>query len=73
MVFLSLDRGMGMGMGEPWYGYAFKSLSFHHYRKENQQKSFTNYVNGNLTLVWTRELIITQVWDRILMLGSGHK
>ena len=23
----------------------------HHYRKENQQKPFTNYVYGNLTLV----------------------
>ena len=39
-----------------------KSL-FYHYRKENRQKPFINYVYGNLTLVWTRALISTrQVW-----------
>ena len=37
-----------------------KKPLFHHYRKENQQKRFT-------TFVWTRELIITQVWNRILI------
>ena len=36
----------------PWYGNVFKAKPlFHHYRKENQQKSFTNYVYDNLTLV----------------------
>ena len=33
-----------------------KKLLSDHYRKENPQKTFTNYVNGNLTLVSTREL-----------------
>ena len=28
-----------------------RGATFHHYRKENQQKLFTNYVYGNLTLV----------------------
>ena len=52
----------------PWYGYGFKKKPlFHHYGKENQQKPFTNYVYGNLTFVWTGELIIMQVWKRILM------
>ena len=26
-------------------------FNFHHYQKENQEKPFTNYVYGNLTLV----------------------
>ena len=29
----------------------FKKPLFHHYRKENQQRPFTNYVYSNLTLV----------------------
>ena len=47
----SLDMGMCFKKKPP----------FHHYRKENQQKPFTSYVYSNLTLVWTRELIITHV------------
>ena len=32
---------------QPWYGYVFKKKPlFHHYQKENQQQSFTNYVYG---------------------------
>ena len=34
------------------------------------QKPFTNYVYGNLKLVWTTELIKMQVWNWILMWGS---
>ena len=41
----------------PWFK---KKPRFH--PNENQQKPFTNYVEGNVTLVWTRELI-----------ESGHK
>ena len=36
-------------------------------RKENQQKPFTNYVYGNLTLVSTRERIIMLVRKRIFI------
>ena len=36
------------------------------YEKINKSP-FTNYVYGNLTLVWTRDLIITQVWNRALI------
>ena len=36
----------------PCYGYVFKKKPLsHHYRQANQQKPFTNYVYGNLTLV----------------------
>ena len=42
-----------------WFLYSSLDMSmflaekplFHHYRKENQQKPFTNYVYGNLTFV----------------------
>ena len=58
----------------PWYGYVFKKKPlFHHYGKENQQNPLTNYVSGNLTFVWTREQIIMQVLNRILIWESGHK
>ena len=33
------------------------------FEKKNQQKPFTNYVYGNLTLPLTRELIITVRWS----------
>ena len=39
-------------------GMFLRRSHFHHYQKENQQKPFTNYVYCNLTLIWTRELII---------------
>ena len=42
-----------------WFLYSSLDMSmflaekplFHHYRKENQQKPFTNYVYGDLTFV----------------------
>ena len=33
-----------------WVSFKAEKPRFHHYRKENQQKSFINYVHGNLTL-----------------------
>ena len=42
LLYSSLDMG----------NYVFKKKPlFHHYRKENQQKPFTNYVYSNLKLV----------------------
>ena len=59
MVF---DSSLDMGI-------LFKKAFFLRYRKENQQKPFTNYAStvGDLTLVWIRELSVTQVWNGVLV------
>ena len=74
---LHLNFSVDMGM------FIRRSHFFYHYRKENQQKPFTNYVYSNLTLVWTREQIVMQVSNRVSFnvqvinsvsnFWSGHK
>ena len=69
---LGLKKGMVFAL-QPWYGYVFKKPLFHHYRKENQQKPFTNYVYSNFTLVWTKELVLMLVRNKVLIYKSDHK